>query len=107
MRSYYNHCQVKAEASHGIDSKRLVRTDFLFLSFNTHYCSSQKPFWPIYNSQLSQRIATQLNLYLELHQFFEMPLRLITADKTKVHTIWYFKIDLPNKALLGRPPLIK
>ena len=46
-------------ASHGIDSERQVRTGFLFLSFDTLSCSSQKPFWPIENSLLSQIIITQ------------------------------------------------
>ena len=46
-------------ASHGIDSERQVRTGFLFLSFDTLSCSSQKPFWPIGNSQLSHIIITQ------------------------------------------------
>ena len=42
-----------------MELKRQVRTGFLFLSFDTLSCSSQKPFWPIGNGQLSQRIITQ------------------------------------------------
>jgi len=46
------------------------------LSFDTLSCSSQKPFWPIGNSQLSQGIITQTEPLLDLYQFFEVPLCL-------------------------------
>ncbi len=64
-------------ASHGIDSERQVRTGFLFLSFYTLSYSSQKPFWPIGNSQLSQRIITQTEPLSRATSIFRGALKFI------------------------------
>ena len=48
------------------------------MSFDTLCCLSRKPFWPISIGQLSQRIITQTEPFLDLYQLFEVPLITIS-----------------------------